>query len=281
MQTDHAWFRLVVSYKRLEVEVSVWNRPWWFVGVSNPLVGLILSILEHSEVVKYRIPKRTDIVVYATVYRSLGRCLENSPYLDLHNWHIVVGHCSVLEEEFFFTIFVDLKYPGILIFFVVQIEKILKALIKLRIWPQKLFLLHFVFASHWLDGVLDCMGVKTERRLRVQFWNTRKRALPLYLFRRWDKFLRLRFLRIYREFSNFFRVPDWWNDRLSLIFHDSYSIHNKIADCAEIFINNQGKMLTQLQAAARATSKEFLRLIDHLVALILFGLSVNNFFDQG
>lgn len=174
----------------------------------------------------------------------------------------------MLEEEFFITFFVDLKYPGILIFFVVQIEKILEALIKPRVRPQKLFLLHFVFASDWLDGMLDCMGLKTERRLRVQFWNARKRALPEYLFRRWGIFHGLWFLRIYREFSDFFRVPDWWNDRLSLISHDSCSIHNKIADRAEIFINNQSKILTQLKAAARATSNEFLRFIYHLVSLI-------------
>jgi hypothetical protein len=109
VQTDHAGFRLVVPHKRLKEEVSVWNRPGRLVGVSQLLVGSVFSIFEHSEVVKDLIPKSTDIVVDTTVNRNLGRCLEDGPHLDLHNWAGFVGHCSMLDKVFFG----DLGNPGV------------------------------------------------------------------------------------------------------------------------------------------------------------------------
>lgn len=75
MQTDHSGFRLVVPHKGLKVEISVWNRPRRFKGVSQFLVGSVFSILKHAEVIEHLIPKCTDFVVNSAVNRYLRRCL--------------------------------------------------------------------------------------------------------------------------------------------------------------------------------------------------------------
>lgn len=151
MQTDHSGFRLVVPHKRLKVEVSVWNRPRRLEGVGQYLVSFVFSILKHTEVVKDLIPKLTDIVVNSCVNRNLRRCLEVGPHLDLDNWYLVIGHCSVLNKIFFS----NLWNPEIWIPFIIQIKKFLKALVKPLVRPQELLKKMAMFVSDWPDW-LEC-----------------------------------------------------------------------------------------------------------------------------